>query len=100
MRKAKETWIEEQYKGITKPEVLCSIAQISAAVTKLKVIWNDKNITIRFKIRLMTSPSMYIVLYACETSTITADMERRILVLEMRCLHTLLSISYRDHVTN
>ena len=29
-----------------KPEVLSRIAQTTAAVTKLKVIWNDKNITI------------------------------------------------------
>ena len=31
----------------SKPEVLSRIAQITATVTKLKVIWNDKNIAIR-----------------------------------------------------
>ena len=30
----------------SKPEVLSRIAQTTATVTKLKVIWNDKNITI------------------------------------------------------
>ena len=57
-------------------EVFSRIAQTSAAVTKLKVIWNDKNITISSKIRLMRSLAISIILYACETWTITADIER------------------------
>ena len=69
-------------------------------MTKVKVVWNDKNITIRFKIRLMRSLAMSIFLYACKTWAITADIERRIHALEMRCFCKLLSISYRDHITN
>ena len=84
----------------SKPEVLSRIAQTTAAVTKLKVIWNDKNIAISSKIRLMRSLEMSIFLYACETWTITADIERRIQALEMRCFRKLLGISYRDHITN
>ena len=81
----------------SKPEVLSRIVQTTAAVTKLKVIWNDKNIAISSKIRLMCSLVMPICLYACETWTITADIERRIQTLEMRCFRKLLGISYRDH---
>ena len=33
----------------SKPEVLSRIVQTTAAVTKLKIIWNDKNIAISFK---------------------------------------------------
>ena len=84
----------------SKPEVLSRIAQTTAAVTKLKVIWNDKNIAISSKITLMRSLAMSICLYACETWTITADIERRIQALEMRCFRKLLGISYRDHITN
>ena len=69
----------------SKPEALSMIAQTTAAVTKLKVIWNDKNIAISSKIRLMRSLVMSILLYACEMWTITADIERRIQALEMRC---------------
>ena len=36
-------------------------------------------------------------LYACESWTLTADIERRIQALEMRCYR---NISYKDHVTN
>ena len=84
----------------SKPEVLSRIAQTTAAVTKLKVIWNNKNIAISSKIRLMRSLAISIFLYACETWTITADIERRIQALEMRCFRKLLGISYRDHITN
>ena len=84
----------------SKPEVLSRIAQTTAAVTKLKVIWNDKNIAISSKIRVMRSLAMSIFLYACETWTITADIERRIQALEMRCFRKLPGISYRDHITN
>ena len=85
----------------SKPEVLSRISQTIAAVTKLKVIWNNKNITIGSKTRLMHSLVMVsIFLYACETWTITADSERRIQAMEMRCFRKLLGISYRDHITN
>ena len=69
-------------------------------MTKLKAIWNYKNIAIRFKIRLIRFLAMPIFLCACETWTITADVERRIKVLEMRCFRKFLSILYRDHITN
>ena len=52
------------------------------------------------KIRLMRSLALSIFLYACETWTITEDIERRIQALEMRCFRKLLGISYRDHITN
>ena len=84
----------------SKPEVLSRITQTTAAVTKLKVIWKDKNIAIGSKIRLMRSLAMSLFLYACDTWTIPADTERRIQALEIRCFRKLLGISYRDHITN
>ena len=39
-------------------------------------------------------------LYACESWTLTAEIERRIQALEMRCYRRLLNISYKDHVMN
>ena len=41
-----------------------------------------------------------IFLYACESWTLTADLQRRIQALEMRCYRKILHISYKDHVTN
>ena len=37
---------------------------------------------------------------ACETWTLTAELEKKIQNTEMRCFRRLLGISYRDHVTN
>ena len=83
----------------SKPDVLSRIVQTTAAVTKLKVIRNDKNIAISSKIRLRFL-ALSIFLYACETWTITADTESRMQALEMRCFRRLLGISYKDHITN
>ena len=41
-----------------------------------------------------------IFLYACESWTLTAELQRRILAMEMRCYRKILRISYKDHVTN
>ena len=39
-------------------------------------------------------------LYACESWTLTAELEKRTQAFEMRCYRRLLNISYKDHVTN
>ena len=43
-----------------------------------------------------------IFLYACESWTLTAELQRRIQAMEMRYYHEkwILRISYKDHVTN
>ena len=41
-----------------------------------------------------------IFLYACESWTPTAELPRRIQDMEMRCYRQILSMSYKDHVTN
>ena len=41
-----------------------------------------------------------IFLYACESWTLTAELQRRIQAMEMRCYRKILHIPYKDHVTN
>ena len=41
-----------------------------------------------------------IFLYACESWTLTAELQRRIQAMEIRCYRKILHISYIDHVTN
>ena len=48
----------------------------------------------------MRSLVLAIFLYACETWTLTADLEKRIEALETRCFRHVLGISYKDHITN
>ena len=74
--------------------------QTTAALSRLKIIWRDKNILLASKVKLMRTLILSTFLYACESWTLTAEIERRIQVLEMRCYRRLLNISYKDHVTN
>ena len=48
----------------------------------------------------MRSLVIPIFLYACESWTLTAELQRRIQAMEMRCYRKILRISYKDHVTN
>ena len=48
----------------------------------------------------MRSLVISIFLYACESWTLTAELEKRTQAFEMRCSRRLLNISYKDHVTN
>ena len=41
-----------------------------------------------------------IFLCACESWTLTAELEKRTQAFEMKCYRRLLNISYKDHVTN
>ena len=84
----------------SKPELHCRIAQATAALTRLKPIWIDKNISLSSKIRLIRSLVTSIFMYACESWTLTAELQRRIQAMEMRCYRKILRISYKDHVTN
>ena len=73
---------------------------MTAALTRLKPVWNDGSISLSSKIRLMRSLVTAIFLYAFESWTLTAELLRRIQALEMRCYRKILRITYKDHVTN
>ena len=80
-----------------KPENLSRIEHATAAFTKLKPIWRGNNISL---IKLMRSLIISIFLYACVSWTLTAKSEKRTQAFEMRFYRTLLTISYKNHVTN
>ena len=84
----------------SEPEILSRIAQKTAALTRLKPVWIDKSISLRSMVRLMRSLVTSIFLYVCESWTLTAELQRRIQAMEMRCYRKILQISYKDHVTN
>ena len=84
----------------SKPEILSRIAQATAALTRLKPVCIDKGISLSSKIRLMRSLVTSIFLYVWESWTLTAELQRRIQAMKMRCHRKILHISYRDHVTN
>ena len=84
----------------SKPEILSRLAQTTAAFTRLKPVWNDKSIFFSSKIQLMRSLVTFIFLYACESWTLTAELQRTIRPTEMIRYRNILHISYKDHGTN
>ena len=73
-------------------EILSRITQTTAALTRLNSVWNDRSISLSSKIRLMRSLVTSIFLYACESWTLTAELQRRIQAMEMRCYRKILRI--------
>ena len=84
----------------SKREVLARIAQASSVQPKLKTVWKDRNITSKQRIQILLSIVTSTFLYACETRTLTAELERRIQTFEMRCYRKIFGISFRDRITN
>ena len=84
----------------SKPEILSKTAQTTAALTRFKPAWIDRRISLSAKIQLMCSLVTSIFLYACDSWTLTAEFQRRIQDMEMRCYRKILRISYKDHATN
>ena len=60
----------------------------------------DRSISLSSKVRLMSSLVTSIFLYACESWTLTVELQKRIQAVEMRCYREILGISYKDHVSN
>ena len=52
------------------------------------------------KVKLMRSFVISIFLYACESWTLAAELEKRTQAFEMRRYRRILNILYKDHVTN
>ena len=69
----------------SKTEILSRIAQTTTALTRVKPVWNDRSISLSSKIQLMHSLVTSVFLYACESWTLTAELQRRIQAMEMRC---------------
>ena len=60
----------------SKPEILSRIAQTTAVLTRLKPVWNDRNVCHSSEIRLVCSLVISIFLYGCESWTLTAELQR------------------------
>ena len=60
----------------SKPEILFRLAQATAALTRLKPVWNDRSISLNSKIRLMHSLVTSIFLCACESPSQQSSKEK------------------------
>ena len=70
----------------SKSEILSRLAKAQSSLSKLKTVWEVKNISVSSKIRLLRSMVISIFLYACESWTLDSYLEKRISSFEIRCL--------------
>jgi hypothetical protein len=68
-------------------------------MTKLNQIWKS-NISLPVKIKLYKSLVLSILLYGCESWTLTAESEHRIQAFEHKSYRKILRIYYKEHKTN
>ena len=86
--------------GSSVKEVKARLSLATAAMTRLSTIWKSSSIGFLVKLKLYKSLVVSILLYGCESWTLTADLERRIQAFEHKCLRKLLHISHTEHKTN
>ena len=86
--------------GGSQKEISGRIAKTCAALKKHDRLWRNKSISTKCTIKLLRALVTSILLYGCESWSITNTIEKRICSMEMRCYRRLLNISYKDHVTN
>jgi hypothetical protein len=67
--------------GSSIKEIKIRLEMASAAMTQLNAIWKS-NISFHVKFKLYKSLILSILVYGCESWTLTADMERRIQAFE------------------
>ena len=60
----------------SKPEIHSRIAQATAALTKLKPILRDNNVSLRSKVKLMRSLVISLFMYACKSSELEKQKHR------------------------
>ena len=58
----------------SKHEILSRIAQTTAALSRLKIIWRDNNISLASKVKLMWTLILSSFFYACESWAWTAEI--------------------------
>ncbi|XP_045457359.1 uncharacterized protein LOC123667510 [Melitaea cinxia] len=63
-------------------------------------VWNNKHLTAKTKMIVYKTCILSILLYGAETWTSYAKQERRLNTFHMRCLRSILNITWKDRVTN
>ena len=86
--------------GSSTKEIKIRLGLATSAMTRLNNIWKSNSISLPTKLKLYKSLVVSILLYGCESWTLTADTERRIEAFENKIYRRLLHISYRKHKTN
>ena len=106
-RKILETVDKFKYLGVTftkdgksESDIKIRMATAKSSLVRLKTILKSNKISIQTKIFLYKSLVLYIMLYGCETWTLTEAIERIIIAFGTKSYRHIHGISYREHKTN
>lgn len=86
--------------GSSVPEIKRRIAMAKDAMTRLQVIWKNRSLGFRTKMRLVRALVFPIFMYGVETWTILARERHRIDAFEMWCWRRMLGIPWTAKRTN
>ena len=86
--------------GRSTSEIKTRLAMATAAMAKLNRFWKSRSISFNTKIKLFRSLVLSILLYGCESWTMTAETTKRIQTFETKCFRRLLGISWKEHKSN
>src|SRR5579872_3218943 len=81
-------------------DIRCRTAQALATTSNLRVIWRNRYISLKTKLRLLDCLIIPIALYGCETWTLNNSDLKKIQSFGMKCLRAVLNITWQDHITN
>ena len=86
--------------GRSTTETKIRMASATSAMAKHSKIWKSKEISFPAKMKLYKSLVLSILLYGCESWTMTAKTTKRIQMFETKCFRQMLGISWRDRKSN
>ncbi|GFS02359.1 LINE-1 reverse transcriptase-like protein [Elysia marginata] len=67
---------------------------------RLRKLWSSTSVSQHTKIKLYKTLVMPVLLYGCETWSMTKGDENKIDVFQSRCLRQILRVKWRDRITN
>ena len=86
--------------GRSSTEIKTRIGVATSAMAKLSKIWRSKDISFPTKLKLYKALVVSILLYGCESWTLTAETSRRVQTFETKCFRRLLNIPWQARKTN
>ncbi|KAG1682135.1 Calcium-activated chloride channel regulator 4A [Nymphon striatum] len=86
--------------GKSEKEIRMRIGRATSALAKLENTWRAKNIAMKNKILLMRAIVESTLLYACESWTVSKNMEQKLRAFEMKTYRSMLGISWKEKKTN
>ena len=86
--------------GCSDTEIKARLGAATAAMSRLKTIWKSNNIHLTTKMKLYKTLVLSILLYGCESWTLTAEMQRKLQAFENKSYRRMLNVTYLDRITN